>query len=132
MWMMAAVVPTMMSVRAECVVLCCEETPCSIKVFAVDICLMSVQIKLPSSNPSRSQHCVNMVTHFFCFSLPTVQFDGAEWDRSSSPTERLRSPGPRTSPLAGGGKKFRMPQEGLTMVGERVDPGVPLEKQVYV
>ncbi|XP_008334979.1 src homology 2 domain containing transforming protein D, b [Cynoglossus semilaevis] len=60
-----------------------------------------------------------------------VQFDGAEWDRSSSPTERLRSPGPRTSPLAGGGKKFRMPQEGLTMVGERVDPGVPLEKQVW-
>ncbi|XP_062252195.1 src homology 2 domain containing transforming protein D, b [Platichthys flesus] len=60
-----------------------------------------------------------------------VQFDGAEWDRSSSPTERLRPPGPWSSPLAGGGKKFRMPQEGLTMVGERVDASVPLEKQVW-
>lgn len=28
--------------------------------------------------------------------------------------------------------KFRMPQEGLSMVGERVDPSLPLEKQVYV
>lgn len=28
--------------------------------------------------------------------------------------------------------KFRMPQEGLSMVGERVDPTLPLEKQVYV
>nr|XP_046246998.1 src homology 2 domain containing transforming protein D, b isoform X1 [Scatophagus argus]XP_046246999.1 src homology 2 domain containing transforming protein D, b isoform X1 [Scatophagus argus] len=60
-----------------------------------------------------------------------VQFDGAEWDRSSSPTERLRPPGPRSSPLAGGGVKFRMPQEGLSMVGERVDPTLPLEKQVW-
>lgn len=65
-------------------------------------------------------------------SLPTAQFDGAEWDRSSSPTERLRPPGPRSSPLAGGGIKFRMPQEGLSLVGERVDPALPLEKQVYV
>lgn len=55
-----------------------------------------------------------------------VQFEGAEWERSSSPTERLRPPGPRSSPL-----KFRMPQEGLTMVGERVDPTLPLEKQVW-
>lgn len=61
-----------------------------------------------------------------------VQFDGAEWDRSSSPTERLRPPGPRSSPLAGGGMKFRMPHEGLALVGERVDPSLPLEKQVYV
>ena len=28
--------------------------------------------------------------------------------------------------------KFRMPQESHTMMGERVDPGLPLEKQVYV
>lgn len=72
------------------------------------------------------------MTHFFCPHLPTVQFDGAEWDRSSSPTELLHPLGPRSSPLAGGGMKFRMPQEGLTMVGERVDPTLPLEKQVYV
>ncbi|GLD74664.1 SH2 domain-containing adapter protein D-like isoform X1 [Lates japonicus] len=60
-----------------------------------------------------------------------VQFEGAEWDRSSPPTERLRPLGPRSSPLAGGGMKFRMPQEGLAMVGERVDPTLPLEKQVW-
>ncbi|XP_070688773.1 src homology 2 domain containing transforming protein D, b isoform X2 [Pempheris klunzingeri] len=59
-----------------------------------------------------------------------VQFDGAEWDRSSSPTERLRAPGPRSSPLAGGGMKFRM-QESHNMVGERVDASLPLEKQVW-
>ncbi|CAI5639728.1 unnamed protein product [Oreochromis niloticus] len=59
-----------------------------------------------------------------------VQFDNTEWDRSSSPTERLRPLGPRSSPLAGGGMKFRMPHEGLTMVGERVDPTLPLEKQM--
>uniref|UniRef100_H2MQP2 Src homology 2 domain containing transforming protein D, b n=1 Tax=Oryzias latipes TaxID=8090 RepID=H2MQP2_ORYLA len=39
-----------------------------------------------------------------------VQFDGAEWDRSSSPTERLCPAGPRSSP---------------------VDPTLPLEKQVW-
>ncbi|CAL8269020.1 unnamed protein product [Arctogadus glacialis] len=60
-----------------------------------------------------------------------VQFDGAEWDRSPPPTDRLRPPGPRHSPLAGGGLKFRMPQESHTMMGERVDPGLPLEKQVW-
>uniref|UniRef100_A0A3P9HSF8 Src homology 2 domain containing transforming protein D, b n=1 Tax=Oryzias latipes TaxID=8090 RepID=A0A3P9HSF8_ORYLA len=60
-----------------------------------------------------------------------VQFDGAEWDRSSSPTERLCPAGPRSSPLAGGGVKFRMTHDGHTMVGERVDPTLPLEKQVW-
>ncbi|XP_033937832.1 src homology 2 domain containing transforming protein D, b isoform X2 [Gymnodraco acuticeps] len=60
-----------------------------------------------------------------------VQFDGADWDRSSSPTDRLRPPGPRSSPLAGGGVKFRSPQECLTLVGERVDATLPLEKQVW-
>ncbi|XP_061883705.1 LOW QUALITY PROTEIN: SH2 domain-containing adapter protein D-like [Entelurus aequoreus] len=60
-----------------------------------------------------------------------VDFQGKKWDRSSSPTERLRPPGPWSSPLAGEGVKFRMPQEGLTMVGERVDPALPLEKQVW-
>ncbi|KAK1897266.1 SH2 domain containing adapter protein B [Dissostichus eleginoides] len=59
-----------------------------------------------------------------------VQFDGADWDHSSSPTDRLRPPGPRSSPLAGGGMKFRSPQECLTLVGERVDATLPLEKQV--
>ncbi|MEQ2250607.1 hypothetical protein ILYODFUR_002720 [Ilyodon furcidens] len=60
-----------------------------------------------------------------------AQFDAAEWDRSSSPTERLRTAGPRSSPLAaaGGGMKFRTPHESPTMMGERVDSTLPLEKQ---
>ncbi|XP_047231715.1 src homology 2 domain containing transforming protein D, b isoform X2 [Girardinichthys multiradiatus] len=62
-----------------------------------------------------------------------AQFDAAEWDRSSSPTERLRPAGPRSSPLAaaGGGMKFRTPHESPTMMGERVDSTLPLEKQVW-
>lgn len=83
-------------------------------------------------NPVWLYCCVNTMTHFFCPCLPTVQFDGAEWDRSSSPTERLRPPGPRSSPLAGGGMKFRTPLESPTMMGERVDATLPLEMQVYV
>ncbi|XP_076134469.1 src homology 2 domain containing transforming protein D, b [Alosa pseudoharengus] len=58
-----------------------------------------------------------------------VQFEGAEWDRSSSPTDRLRPP--RSSPLAAGSMKFRKPSESLTLMGERVDPTLPLEKQVW-
>ncbi|XP_031431253.1 src homology 2 domain containing transforming protein D, b isoform X2 [Clupea harengus] len=58
-----------------------------------------------------------------------VQFEGAEWDRSSSPTDRLRHP--RSSPLAGGSMKFRKPSDSLTLMGERVDPTLPLEKQVW-
>uniref|UniRef100_A0A1A8K802 Src homology 2 domain containing transforming protein D, b n=1 Tax=Nothobranchius kuhntae TaxID=321403 RepID=A0A1A8K802_NOTKU len=60
-----------------------------------------------------------------------VQFEGAEWDRTSSPTERLRPPGPRSSPLAGGGMKYRSPHESPTMMGERVDATLPLEQQVW-
>ncbi|KAJ8419035.1 hypothetical protein AAFF_G00005340 [Aldrovandia affinis] len=57
-----------------------------------------------------------------------VQFDGAEWDRSSSPTERVRPP--RSSPL-GGATKLRKPMDSHSMSGERVDPSLPLEKQVW-
>ncbi|XP_028299366.1 src homology 2 domain containing transforming protein D, b isoform X2 [Gouania willdenowi] len=60
-----------------------------------------------------------------------AQFDSTEWDRSSSPTERLRPPGPRSSPLTGGGMKYRIPHEGPAMIGERVDPSLPLEQQVW-
>ncbi|XP_026053325.1 SH2 domain-containing adapter protein F-like isoform X2 [Carassius auratus] len=55
-----------------------------------------------------------------------VQFEGAEWDRSCSPTERLRCPRPTT-----GSMKLRKPSEPHSMIGERVDPTLPLEKQVW-
>lgn len=102
-------------------------------------CLVFTHVCLEGFYPLLSSHCVNIVALPLLSTnspstslLPTAQFDGAEWDRSSSPTERLRPLGPRSSPLAGGGMKFRMPQEGLSLVGERVDPALPLEKQVYV
>ncbi|XP_061095892.1 src homology 2 domain containing transforming protein D, b [Conger conger] len=57
-----------------------------------------------------------------------VQFEGAEWDRSSSPTERLRPP--RSSPLSGA-SKLRKPTDPHSMLGERVDPTLALEKQVW-
>uniref|UniRef100_A0A8C1AM87 Src homology 2 domain containing transforming protein D, b n=1 Tax=Cyprinus carpio carpio TaxID=630221 RepID=A0A8C1AM87_CYPCA len=57
-----------------------------------------------------------------------VQFEGAEWDRSCSPTERLRCPRP---PPTTGSMKLRKPSEPHSMVGERVDPTLPLEKQVW-
>ncbi|XP_043079230.1 src homology 2 domain containing transforming protein D, b isoform X3 [Puntigrus tetrazona] len=57
-----------------------------------------------------------------------VQFEGAEWDRSCSPTERLRCPRP---PPTTGSMKLRKPSEPHSMIGERVDPTLPLEKQVW-
>lgn len=111
--------------------------------FAAARCLVFTHVWLEGFYPLLSSHCVNIVASPLLAPnnpppspphplLPTAQFDGAEWDRSSSPTDRLRPPGPRSSPLAGGGMKFRMPQEGLSLVGERVDPALALEKQVYV
>nr|XP_015221172.1 PREDICTED: SH2 domain-containing adapter protein D isoform X1 [Lepisosteus oculatus] len=58
-----------------------------------------------------------------------VQFDGADWERSSPSPDRLRPP--RCSPLGGGGTKFRKASEPPMLLGERVDPTLPLEKQVW-
>ncbi|XP_030640867.1 src homology 2 domain containing transforming protein D, b [Chanos chanos] len=59
-----------------------------------------------------------------------VQFDAVDWDRSSSPVERLRAP-PRSAPLTPGSMKLRKPSDSHGMMGERVDPTLPLEKQVW-
>ncbi|XP_076880637.1 src homology 2 domain containing transforming protein D, b [Brachyhypopomus gauderio] len=56
-----------------------------------------------------------------------VQFEGAEWDRSSPP-DRTRSSRP---PLILGSGKLRRPSEPAAVLGERVDPTLPLEKQVW-
>ncbi|XP_055072564.2 src homology 2 domain containing transforming protein D, b isoform X2 [Misgurnus anguillicaudatus] len=56
-----------------------------------------------------------------------VQFEGAEWDRSS-PTERLRSSRPLPTT---GSSKLRKPSDPHSVMGERVDPTLPLEKQVW-
>nr|AAI29460.1 Src homology 2 domain containing transforming protein D [Danio rerio] len=57
-----------------------------------------------------------------------VQFEGAEWDRSCSPTERLRC---SRAPPTTGSMKLRKPSDPHSMIGERVDPSLPLEKQVW-
>uniref|UniRef100_A0A673JJE3 SH2 domain-containing adapter protein F-like n=1 Tax=Sinocyclocheilus rhinocerous TaxID=307959 RepID=A0A673JJE3_9TELE len=57
-----------------------------------------------------------------------VQFEGAEWDRSCSPTERLRCSRPLPTT---GSMKLRKPNDPHSMIGERVDPTLPLEKQVW-
>ncbi|XP_059847596.1 src homology 2 domain containing transforming protein D, b isoform X4 [Hypanus sabinus] len=61
-----------------------------------------------------------------------VQFDGCDWDRSSpSAKDRLRQQ-KQLSPLAGGSKysKTQTPEHCSTLP-ERVDPALPLEKQVW-
>ncbi|XP_072516766.1 src homology 2 domain containing transforming protein D, b isoform X2 [Salminus brasiliensis] len=57
-----------------------------------------------------------------------VQFEGADWERSSPSPDRLRS---SRSPLIAGNMKLRKPSEPHSLVGERVDPTLPLEKQVW-
>ncbi|XP_072338846.1 src homology 2 domain containing transforming protein D, b isoform X2 [Scyliorhinus torazame] len=61
-----------------------------------------------------------------------VQFDGCDWDRSSpSAKDRLRQQ-KQLSPLAAG-SKYTKPQtpEHSSSLPERVDPALPLEKQVW-
>ncbi|KAL4658968.1 SH2 domain-containing adapter protein F-like isoform X3 [Arapaima gigas] len=57
-----------------------------------------------------------------------VQFDGADWDHSSSPPEHHRLP--RSTPLGGAAAKLRKLTDPHVVLGERVDPTLPLEKQV--
>ncbi|XP_066503013.1 src homology 2 domain containing transforming protein D, b isoform X2 [Hoplias malabaricus] len=57
-----------------------------------------------------------------------VQFEGADWERSSPSPDRLRSP---RGPLVTSNMKLRKPSEPHPTLGERVDPSLPLEKQVW-
>ncbi|XP_007233335.2 src homology 2 domain containing transforming protein D, b isoform X2 [Astyanax mexicanus] len=57
-----------------------------------------------------------------------VQFEGADWERSSPSPDRLRA---SRSPLIAGNMKLRKPSDPHSMMGERVDPTLPLEKQVW-
>ncbi|KAG5851311.1 hypothetical protein ANANG_G00091790 [Anguilla anguilla] len=56
-----------------------------------------------------------------------AQFDGAD---GSGPRPPRSASAPRSSPL-GGASKLRKPADPLAMLGERVDPTLPLEKQVW-
>lgn len=63
-----------------------------------------------------------------------VQFDGGEWERSTLPhTDQHRRTGAsRTSPPSSKATSLRKPSDLQTILGERVDPQLPLEQQVYV
>ncbi|MBN3273551.1 SHF protein, partial [Polyodon spathula] len=59
-----------------------------------------------------------------------VQFEAGEWDRSPPLKERLHPP--KQSPLCGGPKFRKGPRlEAAPLLGERVDPSLPLEQQVW-
>ncbi|KAK1152619.1 hypothetical protein AOXY_G24478 [Acipenser oxyrinchus oxyrinchus] len=59
-----------------------------------------------------------------------VQFEAGEWDHSPPLKERLRPP--KQSPLCGGPKFRKGPRlEAAPLLGERVDPSLPLEQQVW-
>nr|XP_023699299.1 SH2 domain-containing adapter protein D-like isoform X1 [Paramormyrops kingsleyae]XP_023699300.1 SH2 domain-containing adapter protein D-like isoform X1 [Paramormyrops kingsleyae]XP_023699301.1 SH2 domain-containing adapter protein D-like isoform X1 [Paramormyrops kingsleyae]XP_023699302.1 SH2 domain-containing adapter protein D-like isoform X1 [Paramormyrops kingsleyae]XP_023699303.1 SH2 domain-containing adapter protein D-like isoform X1 [Paramormyrops kingsleyae] len=53
-----------------------------------------------------------------------VQFEAADWERSPFPSERLHQ-------ARLGAARHRKPADGHAMLGERVDPTLPLEKQVW-
>lgn len=63
-----------------------------------------------------------------------VQFDGGNWERSTLPhTDQHRRTGEsRTSPPSSKATSLRKPSDLSTVLGERVDPVLPLEQQVYV
>ncbi|XP_041086481.1 SH2 domain-containing adapter protein F-like isoform X2 [Polyodon spathula] len=59
-----------------------------------------------------------------------VQFEVGEWDRPPPLKERLHPP--KQSPLCGGPKFRKGPRlEAAPLLGERVDPSLPLEQQVW-
>lgn len=64
----------------------------------------------------------------------SVQFDGGDWERSTLPhTDQLRRTGTsRTSPPSSKTTSLRKHGDLLAILGERVDPVLPLEQQVYV
>ncbi|XP_036808054.1 SH2 domain-containing adapter protein D isoform X1 [Oncorhynchus mykiss] len=59
-----------------------------------------------------------------------VKFEGAEWEKSLAQSDQARLP--RTSPTApGGAASLLRPGDTTPVLGERVDPCLPLERQVW-
>ena len=67
-------------------------------------------------------------------SVRLVQFDGGDWDRSTLPhaEQQRRAGASRISPPSSKATSLRKPGDPHTILGERVDPTLPLEQQVYV
>ncbi|KAL6467986.1 hypothetical protein MHYP_G00236630 [Metynnis hypsauchen] len=62
-----------------------------------------------------------------------VQFDGGDWDRSTLPhvEQQRRAGASRTSPPSSKATSLRKPGDPNTILGERVDPTLPLDQQVW-
>lgn len=62
-----------------------------------------------------------------------VQFDGGDWERSTLPhtDQHRRTAASRTSPPASKATTLRKLSDLHSILGERVDPLLPLEQQVY-
>ncbi|XP_056152050.1 SH2 domain-containing adapter protein F-like [Lampris incognitus] len=62
-----------------------------------------------------------------------VQFEGVERERSRGQTEqnRLARTSPTSTSAAGGSATLRMVSDTPPLLGERVDPSLPLERQVW-
>lgn len=60
-----------------------------------------------------------------------VQFEGAERERSRAQTEQSRLTKTGTKPTTSESTTLRLVGDTPPLLGERVDPGLPLEKQVW-
>lgn len=71
---------------------------------------------------------LNLPTVFFC--LATVQFEGAERERSRAQTEQTRLTKTGTTSTTADSTTLRLVGDTPPLLGERVDPSLPLERQV--
>ncbi|XP_034051511.1 SH2 domain-containing adapter protein F-like [Thalassophryne amazonica] len=60
-----------------------------------------------------------------------VQFEGAEWEHSRGPTEQSRLAMSGSMSTSADSTTLRLVGESPLVLGERVDPSVPLERQVW-
>ncbi|XP_057714930.1 SH2 domain-containing adapter protein F-like isoform X1 [Corythoichthys intestinalis] len=62
-----------------------------------------------------------------------VQFEGAERERSRVQTEQIKFPKPNNVPASAAAESntLRLVCDALPLLGERVDPYIPLERQVW-
>lgn len=70
----------------------------------------------------------NQPTVSFC--LATVQFEGAERERSRAQTEQTRLTKTGTASTTADSTTLRLVGDTPPLLGERVDPSMPLERQV--
>ncbi|KAK1805971.1 hypothetical protein P4O66_013016 [Electrophorus voltai] len=119
---------------AMCSEACPGACPCSTRIAPEPKWLLTVHTELPSSAGSDMNGLPELPWPPPVGQLEEepalgeqVQFECAEWDRSSSP-DRTRS---SRAALVSGSAKLRKPGEPAPVLGERVDPTLPLEKQVW-